>query len=47
MNEKFETNYQRKSGDASTFFGNTLVLMDVLLSRHDINSINLLLAADL
>lgn len=45
--EKFETNYQRKSGDASTFFGNTLVLMDVLLSRHDINSINLLLAADL
>lgn len=37
----------RQTGDRhpSTFFGNTLVLMSVLLSCYDINGISLFLAA--
>lgn len=42
---KFETEYQRKSGDASIFFGNTLVLIAVLLSCYNIEDIKLMLAA--
>jgi hypothetical protein len=38
---KFETDC--KSGDVSTFFGNTLVLISVLLSCYDIDDISWLL----
>lgn len=41
----FDTDYQRKSGDASTFFGNTLVLLIVLVACYDIDTIELILAA--
>lgn len=41
----FETEYQRKSGDASTFFGNTLVLMAVLLACYDIDDVLLMILA--
>lgn len=41
----FETEYQRKSGDASTSFGNTLVLMVVLLACYDIDDIILMILA--
>jgi hypothetical protein len=35
---KARINYQRKSGDAATFFGNTVVLMAILASVYDMNS---------
>lgn len=41
----FETEYQRKSGDASTFFGNTVVLLCILLACYDINDILFMILA--
>lgn len=39
------TRWQRKSGDASTFFGNTVVLLAVLCACYDVDDIAMLLAA--
>nr|WPV62267.1 MAG: RNA-dependent RNA polymerase [Wufeng shrew martellivirus 1] len=41
----FQTRFQRKSGDASTFFGNTMVLLAVLLACYNIDDVSLLLAS--
>lgn len=42
---RFSTKFQRKSGDASTFFGNTMVLLAVLVACYNIDDVELLLAA--
>lgn len=41
----FDTEYQRKSGDATTFAGNTLVILAVLLAVYDIDDIALIMVA--
>lgn len=41
----FDTEYQRKSGDATTFAGNTLVILAVLLGVYDIDDIALIMVA--
>lgn len=41
----FKTRYQRKSGDATTFCGNTAVVVAVMLAAYDIDDIELLCAA--
>lgn len=38
---RLRTEFQRKSGDASTFFGNTLVLLGVTCAAYDFSKMRL------
>nr|UDL14011.1 MAG: RNA dependent RNA polymerase [Xiangshan martelli-like virus 3] len=41
----FNTDFQRKSGDASTFIGNTMALMAILVATYDVDEVECLLCA--